>query len=312
MSTQWVIAETAALAAELIGAARSLASGTLSAFVGGDEAAARGLIAYGAESTFALPLEAGAMWEDYADPLAERARTEHPSLILIGATKRGRGLAALLAAKLDAPCITDGTKIKVDEGRVTAERMVLGGLAMKVVSTDAGTVVITIGRGVYAALPADAGRSGSVSSLVAGPGPVRVTGRRLKESSHVDLNAATRVVGVGRGFDTQADLVLAENLAKAMGAEMACSRPIADFFQWMPEETYIGISGQVIKPDIYVAVGISGQAQHVFGVRDAKVIVGINKDENAPIHQVADYSIVGDIKAVLPILTEAFSKASRG
>jgi len=148
-----------------------------------------------------------------------------------------------------------------------------------------------------------------VSTLAAAPGTVKVTGRHRKEASHVDLNAAARVVGVGRGFDTQADLGLAENLAKAMGAELACSRPIADFFQWMPEETYIGISGQVIKPDIYVAVGISGQAQHVFGVRDAKVIVGINKDENAPIHQVADYSIVGDLKEVLPILTAAFSKA---
>jgi electron transfer flavoprotein alpha subunit len=309
MSTQWVIAENAALAAELIGAARSLAPGTLSAFVGGDEAAARSLLERGADSAFALPLEPGAMWEDYAGTLAARAATEQPSLILVGATKRGRGLAAFLAAKLDVPCITDGTKIKV-EGRVTAERMVLGGLAMKTVSTDAKTVVITIGKGVYAALSADAGRGGSVGSLAAGPGPVKVSGRRLKESSHVDLGAATRVVGVGRGFDTQADLVLAEDLAKAMGAAMACSRPIADFFQWMPEETYIGISGQVIKPDIYVAVGISGQAQHVFGVRDAKVIIGINKDENAPIHQVADYSLVGDLKEVLPVLTAAFSGAS--
>ena len=309
MSTQWVIAETASLAAELIGAARSLASGTLTAFVGGDETAAKSLIEQGADSAFALPLEPGAMWEDYAGTLVEKAGTEPPSLILVGATKRGRGLAAFLAAKLDVPCITDGTKIKVD-GRVTAERMVLGGLAMKTVSTDARTVVITISKGVYAALPADAGRSGSVGVLAAGPGPVKVTGRRLKETSHVDLGAAARVVGVGRGFDTQADLVLAEDLAKAMGAAMACSRPIADFFQWMPEETYIGISGQVIKPDIYVAVGISGQAQHVFGVRDAKVIVGINKDENAPIHQLADYSFVGDLKEVLPVLTAAFSKAS--
>jgi electron transfer flavoprotein alpha subunit len=310
MNIQWVIADNAALAAELIGAARSLAPGTLTAFVGGDEAAARGLIERGADSAFALPLEPGAMWEDYAAVLAERAG-DRPSLILVGATKRGRGLAALLAATLDVPCISDGRKISL-EGRVTAERMVLGGLAMKTVSTDASTVVITVSRGAYPALPADPGRSGSVGRLAVMPGPVKVTGRRLKESSQVDLNAATRVVGVGRGFNDQAELALAETLAKALGAELACSRPIAEFYQWLPEERYIGISGQVIHPELYMAVGISGQAQHVFGVRDAKVIIGINKDENAPIHQVSDYSIVGDLKEVLPALSEAICRKVPG
>jgi len=310
MNTQWVIAEHARHAAELISAAKALEPGTVVAFAGGDEEAARGLIAQGADSAFVLAPGPGALWEDFAAALTEKAKAEQPSLILVGASKRGRSLAALLAANLDAPCISDGSRLALDQGRLTAERMVLGGLAMKTVSSAARTVIVTVSPGVYAAGPADTSRQGSVGRLESAGGNARVTGRRLREHSQVDLGAAARVVGVGRGFAEKEDLALAVQLAQAMGAELACSRPIAEFFRWMPEETYLGISGQVIKPEIYVAVGISGQPQHVFGIRDAKVIVSINKDENAPIHQTADYSIIGDLKEVLPLLGEAVSKVS--
>ena len=123
----------------------------------------------------------------------------------------------------------------------------------------------------------------------------------------MNLAEAVRVVGVGRGFVEEDELGLARDLAAAMEAEVACTRPIAEFFKWLPEELYLGISGQVIKPQVYVAAGVSGQAQHVYGVRDAKVIVSVNKDENAPMFQMSDYYIVGDIKEVLPALTAAFN-----
>jgi electron transfer flavoprotein alpha subunit len=248
------------------------------------------------------------MWEDYTYALAEKAAIDCPSLIWVGATKRGRSLAALLAAIIDCPCISEGKNIRVTEGRVTADRMVMGGLANKLVSTDAPTVIITVSAGMYESAVSDPARSGHVEVLAVAAGKVKVTGRHLRESSQVNLNAAKRVVGVGRGFAQKADLALAEELAKALGAELACSRPIAEFLNWMSEERYIGISGQVIKPDLYIAIGISGQPQHVYGVRDAKVIVSINKDENAPMNETSDYSIVGDLREVLPALSKAASK----
>lgn len=305
MSTQWVIAETAALAAELIGGLRDLEDGVLTAFVGVDATEAKTLIALGADRVVALAPGNSTPWEDYVFPLVDRARTEAPDLVLVGATRRGRGLAAFLAASLDAPLVSDAKALSRREGRIQADRMVLGGLAVKTVSTDAATVIATVAAGVYAARAADLRRSGPIETLEPVPGRVRVTGRRLKDGGDVNLAGAKRVVGVGRGFADKADLALAEALATALGAELACSRPIAEFFKWMPEERYIGISGQAIKPDLYIAVGISGQAQHVYGIRDAKVIVSINKDETAPIGQKADYSIVGDLKEVLPVLTGA-------
>jgi electron transfer flavoprotein alpha subunit len=112
------------------------------------------------------------------------------------------------------------------------------------------------------------------------------------------------VVGVGRGFAAEADLDLARTLAVKLGAELACSRPIAEGVDWMPAERYLGVSGATIKPDLYLAVGISGQVQHLVGVNGAKVIVAVNKDKNAPIFASADFGVVGDLYQVLPELAK--------
>ncbi|MCL1848011.1 MAG: FAD-binding protein, partial [Coriobacteriia bacterium] len=119
--------------------------------------------------------------------------------------------------------------------------------------------------------------------------------------------AASRVVGGGRGFGAEADLGLARDLAAALGAELACSRPITESENWMARERYIGVSGAVIKPELYFAVGISGQIQHMVGVSQARTIVAINKDKNAPVFKHADVGIVGDLYDLLPALTAALS-----
>ena len=128
---------------------------------------------------------------------------------------------------------------------------------------------------------------------------------RAKGGESVDLGTAKRVVGVGRGFAAEADLELARALAVRLGAELACSRPIAEGVNWMPTERYLGVSGATIKPDLYVAIGISGQVQHLVGVNNAKVIVAINKDKNAPVFAHADFGVVGDLYQVLPELTKS-------
>jgi electron transfer flavoprotein alpha subunit len=128
---------------------------------------------------------------------------------------------------------------------------------------------------------------------------------RAKGGESVDLTAAKRVVGVGRGFAAESDLELARVLAAKLGAEVACSRPIAEGVNWMPAERYLGVSGATIKPDLYLAVGISGQVQHLVGVNHSKVIVAVNKDPKAPIFAQADFGVVGDLYQVLPALTAA-------
>jgi electron transfer flavoprotein alpha subunit len=307
MSDFWIVADAAPLAAELVSGAKALGGGTITAFVGGDEAAAKNLISLGADKAYALPLPASAQWEAYASVIADKAKTEKPAVILVGSTRRGRDLAACVAAMLDVPCVSDCKKLAVSGSAVTAERMVYGGMAVKTLKATADILVAPVGARSFEPLPADPARSGAVETLSVPSHPAKVTGRKGREAQSVNLGDATLVVGVGRGFVEQSELSLAKDLAAAMGAEVACSRPIAEFFKWLPEERYLGISGQQIKPQVYLAAGISGQAQHVYGVRDSKVIVSVNKDENAPIVQLSDYCIIGDVKEVLPALTKAFA-----
>jgi electron transfer flavoprotein alpha subunit len=170
-------------------------------------------------------------------------------------------------------------------------------------TTSARTVVASVPPKCYEA-PAE-GAAGEVAVLSPAIGQAKVTGREPKADGGVNLADAAKVVGVGRGFAEENELSTARELAQALAAEMACSRPIAEFFKWMPEEQYLGISGQVIKPQVYFSCGISGQAQHISGIRDAKIVVAVNKDENAPMMAMSDYFIVGDVKEVLPALTAA-------
>ncbi|WP_461208545.1 electron transfer flavoprotein subunit alpha/FixB family protein [Desulfocurvus sp. DL9XJH121] len=306
----WTIAESKQLAAELVAGARAVAGADAQvvAFVGADEGAAQELVAAGADAARAMPLPADAPWEAYVPVLAKLAQDAAPRLILVGATKRGKDMAAQLAGLLDAPCVSDAKDLRLDNGTLEAGRMVYGGMAVKTLSSTSPTVVATISAQCFEALAPDASRSGDVQTLAPEAGAVKVVAREPRQKGGVNLAEATRVVGVGRGFTEESDLQLARDLAEAMEAEVACTRPIAEFFKWLPEELYLGISGQVIKPQVYLAAGVSGQAQHVYGVRDSKVIVGVNKDENAPIFQTSDYYIVGDVKEVLPALTKAFKE----
>jgi electron transfer flavoprotein alpha subunit len=124
----------------------------------------------------------------------------------------------------------------------------------------------------------------------------------------VDLSAADLIVSVGRGIKEQSNLSLVEDLARTLGAELAASRPICDN-GWLPMERQVGSSGQTVSPKLYLAIGISGAIQHLVGMKGAKTIVAINKDENAPIFEVADYGIVGDLFEVVPALIEELKKA---
>jgi electron transfer flavoprotein alpha subunit len=306
MSLIWIIAENEAWAADLLAGAKNIDAGArLVAFVKGDESAARSAVSFGAAQAYALPLPQDTLWEAYVPVLAEKAAAEKPALILVSASRRGRDMAAQLSARLDAPCFSDARNLSLNGSIVNADTMVYGGMAVRNASAMAETVLATIGAKNYEPVLADASLSGEVGVLTPAPSQAKVAERKPRAARTVNLAEAAKVVGVGRGFTDQADLEHARELARAMGAALACSRPIAEFFKWMPEECYIGISGQVIKPQIYMAVGISGQAQHYFGVKDAKVIVSVNKDPECLMNLHSDYYIVGDWKEVIPNLIRA-------
>jgi len=246
--------------------------------------------------------------EPYADVLLKLVNDYKPEIILIGATKRGKELAPRLATKLNAGCMTECSKLDIDdEGRLVANRLVYGGSSVAVGIFRTKPQIVTVPPHLFEKLePSD--RTGEIVKInveVKEP-RTRVVERKKKEVVGVRLEEAPIIIAGGRGLKSKEDFKLLEELAKVLGGQVGCTRPIAADYGWFTN--WIGISGVKIKPKLYIAVGISGAIQHTAGIMDSKIIVAINKDEEAPIFKAADYGIVGDLYKVVPALTEAFKK----
>ena len=247
----------------------------------------------GVDRVITIADEAG-LAEALAPSVVEAVTIEPGDLILVRNGPAERVLAGALAAGFGASVITDVRELS-DQ---TASLGRYGGIVLQTLALERLCVVIADGGGEAApggeaeALPASARRA------------MTVVASQRNETAMGDPAGAERVVAVGSGFRAAEDLGLAEKLAAAVGAELACSRPIAEGRGWMPRESYIGVTGLQISPKVYFAMAISGQLQHLAGVRGAKTIVAVNSDPNAPIFANCDYGIVGDIYAVLPVLTD--------
>ena len=231
--------------------------------------------------------------------LADAAKKANASLVLVGASKKGKDVGPRAAAHLDWPFASECQAIGSANGW-TVERMVLSGNSKASYSMGPNAVCTVMGKTFEG--------SAQPAGKVAGTAPaskVKVVGKKEEKHSDFDLGTAAVVVGVGRGFKQQADIKLADELAKAFpGGAVGCSRPVAADLKWLGEEHWIGLSGHQIKPKAYIAAGVSGQIQHIAGIRGSKLIVAINTNKDAPIFGVADYGIVGDLYQVLPKMTQ--------
>ncbi|MGB0653214.1 MAG: electron transfer flavoprotein subunit alpha/FixB family protein [Thermoplasmatota archaeon] len=233
-----------------------------------------------------------------AAAVAQIAEAENVDLVLLGASKKGKDVGPRAAGLLDWAYAAEVQSLEHGESGWTTTRMVLSGNS-KATYTMGAKAVVTFTAKTFEGLPAGEARPVAASGLEASK--VQVTGTSGGADGDFDLSSATYVVGVGRGFKDQADIKLAEDLAaKLPGGAVGCSRPIAADLKWLGEEHWIGLSGHEIKPKIYFASGVSGQIQHVAGIRGSKLIVAINTNKDAPIFQVADYGIVGDLYKLLP------------
>jgi electron transfer flavoprotein alpha subunit len=273
------------------------------------ETDARDLSALGADKV--ITLQSGAAWpEALSEAISGLLSSAGVSVFLAGGTLRGKHIAAYVAAKLNAGMSTDAKSLKIENGKLLATRLHYAGLALcdEELSLPA---VVTIPPRTFLPPKAAAGTGAVETAKVEADGRVAVTDRTQASGSGVDISAATKLVSVGRGFRKKEDLKLAEDLAAALKGEVSCSRPVAEDEHWLPIDHYVGISGHTVKPDLYLAVGISGQVQHMVGARESKVIVAVNNDEHAPIFENADYGIVGDLYEVLPLLTAAVRKNGR-
>jgi electron transfer flavoprotein alpha subunit len=248
--------------------------------------------------------------------LAQLIAEAKPGFVVFPHTYQVRDFAPALATRLGEVLISDVTGFAVADGKpVFTRQWMQGKLNASYVHAGAGVCFVSVQAGSFRGDAVEAGASAcgvkefaaaiEVSAIRTKPGEA------FREAAQtVDLTAAAMIVSVGRGIGEQENLGIVEQLAAALGAEMAASRPICDA-GWMAMERQVGSSGQTVAPKVYLAVGISGAIQHLVGMKGAKMVVAINKDADAPIFEVADVGVVGDLFEVVPALTRAV-KAAKG
>lgn len=304
-SQTWIVVADDPAVSGLVVAARTL-SAEVTAVVAGRRETAESVAAAGVDRVLWLgePAE-GTPVEAYAPDVARTVADAAPGAVLGSPEGAGRVMLGAIAALLQAPVLSGVTALEHDGDRIGVTRSVFGGIAERRDLVTGGPAVIALaGDDVSDPTgPAVPVEEVTANALTTG----RLTGLRPKEKAPVNLRAARTVVAVGRGLKAKDDLALITDLADAIGGELACSRPLAEGVHWIAKDRNIGISGQQIAPELYVAIGISGQLQHMVGVRDADVIVAVNSDKDALIFKQCDYGIVGDLYTVVPALTAALA-----
>jgi electron transfer flavoprotein alpha subunit len=264
--------------------------------------------------TLESPLLAAYTADGAVTALAAYLRAEPPTMVLLAHTYQARDFAPRLAARLDWSFIADGTGVRrTSDGVVVVTRPIFQGkLTAEVVLEGPSPHVVALQMGRFRR---DAVRQGAAAapirrvSAAVEAGDIRQTPdapfREAKQA--VDLSQAERIVAIGRGVKEDRHVRLARDLASSLGAELAASRPICDA-GWLPMDRQVGSSGQTVAPRLYVAIGISGAIQHVVGMKGSRTIVAINRDPDAPIFEVADYGIVGDLFEVVPAIIAALAR----
>jgi electron transfer flavoprotein alpha subunit len=253
--------------------------------------------------------------DGFTKALKQLIEAEKPELILFPHTYQVRDYAPALAASLGKGMIGDCVDYRNEGGKlVFVRQMFQGRTVADVVFEGEAPWIATFQAGAFRADQAVQRQGGDapVKNFTVNLQADQIRTKPLElfreAKQAVDLSQAARLVSIGRGIKAPENIAIAEKLAKALGAEIAASRPICDE-GWLPMERQIGSSGQTVAPKLYLALGISGAIQHVVGMKGSRTIVAINKDQNAPIFEVADYGVVGDLFEIVPALTEELEKS---
>ncbi|HEV8345225.1 MAG TPA: electron transfer flavoprotein subunit alpha/FixB family protein [Vicinamibacterales bacterium] len=250
--------------------------------------------------------------DGYTAALQDAIGQLSPAYVLLPHTYQTRDFAPKLAARLDRALLTDVTAIKPGSGPSFVRPMFQGKLTADVVPQGPAPHFVTFQIGAYRIDQVAKGATPSPTRALT----VNVDSSAIRQKPEapfqeakqaVDLSQAERIVSVGRGIKEQSNIAVAQKLADALGAEIAASRPICDA-GWLPMERQIGSSGQTVAPKLYVALGISGAIQHLVGMKGSNTVVAINKDPDAPVFEVADYGIVGDLFEIVPAIVAELQK----
>ena len=307
---------------ELLGQGRKLADGLkqkLCAIVIGKDvdAAVKESAAYGADKIYVIQ---GDEYENYSadaygNVFLKLCEKYDPNTILVGATVNGRDLGSKIAVSLRTGLTADCTALSVDEdtGNVVWERPAFGGNTIATIACpEFRPQMATVRPGVMQKLPREAGRKAEIEEFNPGFVPnekyVEIMEVVKAVSNVADIMDAKILVSGGRGVGSPENFKILDELAEAIGGTVSCSRAVVDA-GWKPKDLQVGQTGKTVRPHVYFAIGISGAIQHVAGMEESDIIIAINKDESAPIFDVADYGVVGDLNKIVPVLTQKIKEA---
>ncbi len=302
----WIVVGDQPTVGNLITVARSL-GGQVAAVVAGPRSVAEAVAAGGVDKVVWCGGQDDVPAEANAPAVADAVAADPPGVVLSGRNPGERVLLGAVAARLRAVVLTGARSVTANNGGVTVVNAVFGDIADETVAVT-GPVALLLDGG---SAPPAAGASVPIEEVAGTPLGMKVVETKASGFDEVDLNAAHHVIGIGRGLKAKEDLAMIEALAKAIQAEVACSRPVAEGLNWMGKDRYIGSSGARISPQLYLAIGISGQLQHMVGVTGAETIVAINSDPNAAVFQQTDYGLVGDLYQLVPAITAALNDGAR-
>lgn len=301
----FVFSEDDETAYEILAIGRELANslkselGAVSFGRGGEEA----YIFCGADKVYSIDSELHA--DLIVDCISSLLDQYKPEILLIGGTKLGKEVAPRIAQKFGVACATDCTEFSLEQEQLIAKRYVLGGRFIAIQRFLRKPQIVTVPPRKFEK-KLDRNRKGEIIKTALKPAEPKVQVLEIKKKAPelLKIEDASIIVSAGRGLKKKEDLKLIESLAGVLGGAVGCSRSIAADLKWLSEEHWVGLSGHKVKPKLYIAIGISGQVQHIAGIRDAKTIIAINSDPNAPIFKACDYGIVGDMYEIVPKLTE--------
>jgi electron transfer flavoprotein alpha subunit len=248
--------------------------------------------------------------DGYADAWEEVIEATNPQYVVMSHTYQVRDFAPKVAARVGREVVGDCIRYKADSGKlVLTRRIFLGKLDADVTIGGEAPYFVTFQSGAFRGDNATKGTA-AIETMDVSVGDIRMTPEDpfQEAKASVDLTKSEIIVAVGRGIKSQENIALAQQLADVLGADLAASRPICDS-DWLPIDRQIGSSGQTVAPKVYIALGISGAIQHIVGMKNAGTIIAVNKDSEAPIFDIADYGIVGDLFEAVPVMIEEIKKA---